>query len=133
MPGSAAVSEAVRASQLPVVSIVGRPNVGKSTLFNRLTQSRRAIVDSVPGVTRDRIELPVEWRGRWFKVVDTGGIDFEDPETIPRQIVEQAQLALAASDCVVFMVDARHGMTPVEKELADILRRQEIPVVVGPS
>ena len=69
----AAVSEARRASQLPVVSIVGRPNVGKSTLFNRLTQSRRAIVDSVPGVTRDRIELPVEWRGRWFKVVDTGG------------------------------------------------------------
>jgi GTP-binding protein len=125
------VSEAVRASALPIVSIVGRPNVGKSTLFNRLTQSRRAIVDSVPGVTRDRIELPVEWRGKWFQMVDTGGIDFEDPDTIPRQIVEQAQVALAASDVVVFMVDARHGMAPVERELADILRRQEVPVVVG--
>ena len=120
-----------RTSQLPVVSVVGRPNVGKSTLFNRLTQSRRAIVDSVPGVTRDRIELPVEWAGHWFRLVDTGGIDFDDPETIPRQIVEQARVALASSDVIVFLVDARHGLSPVEEELAEVLRRQEVPVIVG--
>ncbi len=131
MLGCAAVSEAAKTSELPVVSIIGRPNVGKSTLFNRLTQSRRSIVDSVPGVTRDRIELPVEWCGSWFKMVDTGGIDFEDPDTIPRQIIEQAQVALASSRVVVFVVDARHGMTPVERELADMLRREQIPVVVA--
>jgi GTP-binding protein len=125
------VTSSARASALPVVSIVGRPNVGKSTLFNRLTRSRRAIVDSVPGVTRDRIEHPVEWRGRWFRLVDTGGIDFDDPDTIPRQIVEQAQLALAESRVVVFLVDARHGMSPVERDLAEVLRRREVPVLVA--
>ena len=116
---------------LPVVAIVGRPNVGKSTLFNRLSQTRRAIVDSVPGVTRDRIELPVEWAGRWFRLVDTGGIDFGDPETIPVQIVEQAKVALASSDVIVFLVDARHGLSPVEEELAELrpLARAQVGAV----
>jgi GTP-binding protein len=116
---------------LPTVSIVGRPNVGKSTLFNRLTQTRRAIVDSVPGITRDRMEQPVEWTGRWFRLVDTGGIDFEDPDTIPRQIVEQAIVAMDNSHLVILLADARAGLNPVEREIADLLRRRDVPVIVA--
>ena len=116
---------------LPVVSIVGRPNVGKSTLFNRLSRSRRAIVDAVPGITRDRLEMPVEWRGRWFQLLDTGGIDFEDEGVIPKGIVEQAVAAVALSDVVVFVVDARAGLNPVERDIADRLRRRGAPVILA--
>jgi GTP-binding protein len=117
--------------RLPVVAIVGRPNTGKSTLFNRLTRTRSAIVDSVPGVTRDRIEAPVEWRGRWFTLADTGGIDFADEASIPRQVVKQAEVAMAISDVVVFLVDARAGLNPVEREIAGLLRRRGASVLVG--
>lgn len=118
-------------SRLPVVAIVGRPNVGKSTLFNRLTRTRRAIVDSVPGITRDRQEHSAEWIGRWFSLVDTGGLDLADPATIPRQIVEQALRAVAEADLVVFLVDVRAGLAPVEKDIADVLRRKARSVLVA--
>lgn len=117
--------------KLPRVAIVGRPNVGKSTLFNRLTRARRAIVDSVPGITRDRLEEPVEWLGRWFLLVDTGGIDFEAADTIPRQIVEQALIAVESSELVILVADARSGLTPMEQEIASVLRRREVPVLVA--
>lgn len=119
------------ATKLPLVTIVGRPNVGKSTLFNRLTGTRRAIVDSLPGITRDRMEHPVEWLGRWFRLADTGGIDLGDRETIPRQIVEQATIAVEMSDLVVLLVDARTGLNPVEADIAEILRKRQVPVVVA--
>ncbi len=105
--------------------------MGKSTLFNRMTRTRRAIVDSVPGITRDRMEQPVEWAGRWFLLVDTGGIDFEATETIPRQIVEQALHAVKDSQLVLLVADAREGLTPMEREVAEVLRRGGARVIVA--
>lgn len=125
------MSPAPSSRDLPRVSVIGRPNVGKSTLFNRLSGTRRAIVDAVPGVTRDRLELPVEWRGRWFLLCDTGGIDFDDPDGIARRVVEQARVALAESRVVIFLVDARAGANPVEADIADVLRRSAVPVIVA--
>jgi len=92
---------------LPLVAIVGRPNVGKSTLFNRLTKSRRSIVGDEPGITRDRIYGEYEWLGRNFRVVDTGGIVPDDPELIPTEIFAQAKVALEEADALVLVVDAR--------------------------
>src|SRR5438094_10639232 len=97
---------------LGTVAIVGFPNVGKSTLFNRLTESRAAVVHETPGVTRDRKELVCEWAGRRFLLVDTGGVDVADPGPIARGIVEQARTAIAEADLVLFVVDARAGCTP---------------------
>ena len=105
------------------VAIVGYPNVGKSTLINRLTESRAAVVHETPGVTRDRKELVCEWNGKRFAIVDTGGVDVVDPSPIARGIVEQAQAAIGEADLVLFVVDARAGVTPGEEELAEILRR----------
>ena len=92
---------------------------------------RRAIVDSVPGITRDRLEMAVEWVGRWFMLVDTGGIDFESTETIPRRIVEQALEAVRTSDLVVLVGDARTGLTAMETEIAAALRKDGTPVIVA--
>ena len=117
--------------RLPRVAIIGRPNVGKSTLFNRLTGTRKAIVDSVSGITRDRLEQPVEWTGKWFLLVDTGGIDFEATEIIPRRIVEQALEAVASSDLVVLVGDARTGLTSMETEIARELRRSGTRILVA--
>ena len=122
---------AASTTRLPRVAIIGRPNVGKSTLFNRLTSSRKAIVDSVPGITRDRLEQPVEWTGRYFMLVDTGGIDFEATDVIPRRIVEQALEAVATSDLVVLVGDARTGLTAMETEIASELRRSGTKVLVA--
>jgi GTP-binding protein len=110
------------------VAIVGFPNVGKSTLVNRLTGSRAAVVHETPGVTRDRNELVCEWNGREFLLVDTGGVDIADPNPITRSIAEQAQAAIAEADLVLFVVDARAGITPGDEELAAILRRAHKPV-----
>jgi GTPase len=110
------------------VAIVGFPNVGKSTLVNRLTGSRAAVVHETPGVTRDRKELVCEWNGREFLLVDTGGVDIADPNPITRSIAEQAQAAIAEADLVLFVVDARAGITPGDEELAAILRRAHKPV-----
>jgi GTP-binding protein len=112
------------------VAIVGYPNVGKSTLINRLTESRAAVVHETPGVTRDRKELVCEWNGKRFAIVDTGGVDVVDPSPIARGIVEQATAAIDEADLVLFVVDARAGITPGDEELAEILRREKRPVIV---
>jgi GTP-binding protein len=112
------------------VAIVGFPNVGKSTLINRLTASRAAVVHETPGVTRDRKELLCEWRGKHFRLIDTGGVDVADPSPITRSIVEQARTAIAEADLVLLVVDARAGVTPGDEELAAILRAARKPVLV---
>jgi len=112
------------------VAIVGYPNVGKSTLINRLTESRAAVVHATPGVTRDRKELVADWNGKRFAIVDTGGIDVTDPSPIGRGIVEQATAAIEEADLVLFVVDARSGITPGDEELAEILRKSKRPVIV---
>jgi GTP-binding protein len=112
------------------VAIVGFPNVGKSTLINRLTQSRAAVVHETPGVTRDRKELLCEWSGTWFRLVDTGGVDEADTGPYGPQIAAQARAAVEEADLVLFVVDARAGITPGDEELAAILRAARKPVVV---
>lgn len=104
-----------------IVSIVGRPNVGKSTLFNRLCRKRSAIVDFEAGITRDRKYEDVEWNGKIFKLVDTGGIVFNSTETIDKMVQHQVMLAIEESDLILFMVDAQTGTTDIDKEIAKIL------------
>ena len=104
-----------------IVSIVGRPNVGKSTLFNRLCRKRSAIVDPEAGITRDRKYEDVEWNGKVFKLVDTGGIIFDSSEAMDKMIRHQAQLAIDESDLIIFMVDAQTGTTDIDKAIAKIL------------
>ena len=111
-------------------AIVGFPNVGKSTLVNRLTATRAAVVHETPGVTRDRKELVVEWRGRRFLVIDTGGIDVAETDEITRSIADQAREAVEEADLVLFVVDARAGITPGDEEVAEILRAAHKPVLV---
>src|SRR5206468_1592147 len=103
---------------LPLLAIVGRPNVGKSTLFNRLTGSRRAIVGDEPGITRDRIYADANWRGRSFRIVDTGGILPDDKELIPSEIFRQAKVALEEASAIIMVVDARTELTAPDLELA---------------
>ena len=111
-------ARASRARQaLPLVAIVGRPNVGKSTLFNRLTRSRRSIVGDEPGITRDRIYGEYEWAGRQFRLVDTGGIVPDDPELIPTEIYNQAKVALEEADALVLVVDARTELASPDYDL----------------
>ncbi len=117
-------------ARLPVVAIVGRPNVGKSTLFNRLLQDRRAIVAGEPGTTRDRSYGEVEWRQRRFTVIDTGGVVDRPATDIERHVQEQVQLALAEADLVLFLVDARDGLTLPDAEVARSLERSRRPVVL---
>ncbi|HVD25543.1 MAG TPA: ribosome biogenesis GTPase Der [Gaiellaceae bacterium] len=111
-------------------AIVGFPNVGKSTLVNRLTASRDAVVHETAGVTRDRKELVCEWRGRRFVLVDTGGVDIVDPSPITQQVARQARAAIEEADLVLFVVDAQAGVTPGDEEIADLLRRSGRPVLV---
>jgi GTP-binding protein len=113
------------------VAIVGYPNVGKSSLVNRLTESREAVVHERPGVTRDRKELTTEWSGRAMALIDTGGVDLEDRDQLARQIQEQARAALADADVAVLVVDAKAGLRPGDLEMADLLRRGGRPVVVA--
>ena len=105
------------------VAVVGYPNVGKSSLVNRLTGSRQAVVHERAGITRDRNEIPCEWNGRTFALIDTGGMDFLDPDPISGSIREQAQAALADAQAAILVVDARAGLRPGDEELADLLRR----------
>jgi GTP-binding protein len=113
------------------VAIVGYPNVGKSSLINRLTGGREAVVHERPGVTRDRKELECEWNGRRFKLIDTGGMDFEDEDPLAGSIREQAQAGLAEAEVAVLVVDARAGVRPGDEELADLLRRSSLPTIVA--
>jgi GTP-binding protein len=112
------------------VAIVGFPNVGKSTLVNRLTGSRAAVVHETPGVTRDRKELVCEWRAKRFLLIDTGGVDIADESPITRSIADQARAAVQQADVVLFVVDAQIGITPGDEEVAQILREARKPVLV---
>jgi GTP-binding protein len=115
---------------LGTVAIVGFPNVGKSTLVNRLTATRAAVVHETPGVTRDRKELVCEWNGKRFLLIDTGGVDVADEAPITRSIVDQARTAVEAADLILFVVDARAGITPGDEEIAELLRASKQPVLV---
>lgn len=115
---------------LPVLAIVGRPNVGKSTIFNRMIGERLAIVEDTPGVTRDRLYGEAEWLGRRFNVIDTGGIDLGD-EPLLVQIREQAHLAMEEADVILFVVDGKDGLTNADQDVANILYRTDKPVVLG--
>ena len=115
-----------------IVAIVGRPNVGKSTLFNRITEARTAIEEKIPGVTRDRLYGTAEWCGRTFAVVDTGGITFGGKDLLSTQVRRQAEVAVAEAQVVIFLLDGREGVTALDKDIAEQLRRSGktiIPVV----
>lgn len=115
----------------PLVAIIGRPNVGKSTLFNRLTGSRKSIVGDEPGITRDRIYANVEWKSRTFELVDTGGIVPDDEAIIPANIFKQAGFAIDKSQAIIWVVDARAGITPLDEEISVFLRNIGKPVFIA--
>jgi GTP-binding protein len=113
------------------VAVGGYPNVGKSSLINRLTGTRDAVVHERPGVTRDRRELDCEWNGRQFKLIDTGGMDFEDDDPLAGSIRDQARAGLADAEVAVLVVDARAGVRPGDEEMADLLRRSPLPTIIA--
>ena len=117
--------------QSPLVAIIGRPNVGKSTLFNRLTGSRKAIVGDEPGITRDRMFGEVEWKARSFRLVDTGGIVPDDEAIIPSNIFKQASFAIDESVAIIWVLDSRAGITPLDEELGVLLRNTNKPVIIA--
>ena len=117
-------------ASLPVVAIVGRPNVGKSTLFNRLIGQRLAIVEDIPGTTRDRVYGTAEWNGRRFTLVDTGGLELEPGTDIEARVQVQARVAIEEADVILFVVDAAAGLAPLDHEVADRLRRASKPTIL---
>jgi len=121
---------ATRQATGPTVVLVGRPNVGKSTLFNRITETRRSIVAPVPGTTRDVIAQPAEWRGTPFQLVDTGGMFGASEDPLHALVLEQGRRALSGADLIVFIVDGREGIVPGDREIAEALRASGKPVVL---
>lgn len=115
----------------PIVAIIGRPNVGKSTFFNYLAGKRISIVEDTPGVTRDRIYTEVEWRGRKFTLIDTGGIEPYAQDKIMLEMRNQAEIAIETADVIVFLVDLKDGVTPSDKEVASMLRKTKKPVILA--
>jgi len=116
----------------PIVAIVGRPNVGKSTLFNRTIGQRKAIVDAIPGLTRDRLYGIAEWRGREFTVVDTAGLDLDTAKDASRAAIEaQTQIAIDQADVIILLLDARRGLTPIDRDIAQLLRKSRRRVIVA--
>lgn len=115
----------------PIVAIIGRPNVGKSTFVNRLAGARHSIVDDVPGVTRDRKYFDVQWLDKVFTVIDTGGIVPSDEEDIPVNIFAQAKIACEEADKIIFMTDGKDGVTPIDEDIANILRRSDKPIYLA--
>jgi len=115
---------------LPTVAIVGRPNVGKSTLFNRLVGKRLALVDDRPGVTRDRREGEAKLLGLDFRVIDTAGFEDEDPHSLPGRMRMQTEAAVRDADAALFMIDARDGLTPLDEEIGRWLRAEATPVIL---
>ena len=114
----------------PIVAIVGRPNVGKSTLFNVLAGQNISIVKDTPGVTRDRIYADVEWLNKNFTLIDTGGIEPDSKDIILSQMREQAQIAIDTADVIVFITDVKQGLVDSDSKVADMLRRSKKPVVL---
>ena len=115
----------------PIVAIVGRPNVGKSTLFNVLANERISIVEDIPGVTRDRLYATTEWLDREFVIIDTGGIEIANTDKIAVSIREQAQIAIREADVILFVCDARTGITDEDAEVAKLLRKSRKPIVLA--
>ena len=115
----------------PIVAIVGRPNVGKSTLFNQIGKRRVSIVDDMPGVTRDRIYMDAEWLNHTFTMIDTGGIEFDESDQILRSMRQQAKIAMEEADVIVFVVDGRVGLTSADEEVGHMLRSAKKPVVLA--
>lgn len=115
----------------PIVAVVGRPNVGKSTLFNALAGQRIAIVQDTPGITRDRIYTDISWNGRAFTLIDTGGIEPESDDVLWSKMRDQAQVAIDTADIILFMVDAKEGLVDADKSVADMLRRAHKPVLLA--
>src|SRR6185503_20664379 len=121
----------------PIVAIVGRPNVGKSTFFNRLIGQRKAIIADIPGTTRDRLYGDSDWNGRIFTVVDTAGLLFEEEDEnaplreIARRVREQAELAIAEADAIILLVESREGITTADSEVAEVLRATYKPVILA--
>ncbi|MEO1483505.1 MAG: ribosome biogenesis GTPase Der [Myxococcota bacterium] len=118
-------------TRLPLIALVGRPNVGKSTLFNRMVGRRMALVDNQPGVTRDRLFGDMRFDGRLARLVDTGGLDFDTDDTVMSHVREQSQLAIDEADLIVLVVDAAAGVMPADRDVAELLRRSGKPVVVA--
>ncbi len=118
-------------SKKPLVAIVGKPNVGKSTFFNKIAGSKISIVEDIPGVTRDRIFANAEWCGFSFQIVDTGGLDFKKDDEINSRIIEQANLAIDLADVIVLFVDGKQGLTHDDIEVANYLRRAKAPKIVA--
>ncbi|MBE5772209.1 MAG: ribosome biogenesis GTPase Der [Clostridiales bacterium] len=118
-------------SAKPIVAIVGRPNVGKSTFFNKISGRRIAIVEDIPGVTRDRIYADVEWTARKFTLIDTGGIDPKSEDVLLSQMRHQAEIAMEMADVICFFTDARAGLTPDDEEVANMLRKTHKPVILA--
>ena len=114
----------------PIVAVVGRPNVGKSTLFNTLAGERISIVKDTPGVTRDRIYADAEWLGRSFTLIDTGGIEPASNDLLLVKMREQAEIAIDTADVIIFLVDVREGLTAADREVAQLLRRTDKPVIL---
>ena len=118
---------------VPTVAIVGRPNVGKSTLFNRLVGRRAALVDDRPGVTRDRREGEGRLLDLEFRVMDTAGYEDEDPISLPGRMRQQTEAAVREADVALFLIDGREGLTPLDEEIARWLRSEDTPVIVAPT
>ena len=115
----------------PIVAVVGRPNVGKSTLFNRLAGERISIVQDTPGVTRDRIYADVDWLNYKFTLIDTGGMEPDAEDVILRQILVQAQIAIDTADVIIFVTDVKQGVMDADEQVANMLRRTKKPVVLA--
>jgi len=124
-------SRAQAAHKLPVLAIVGRPNVGKSTLFNRLVRERKAIVDDLPGVTRDRNYGVAEWEGRRFQLIDTGGLDSAAGGNLEERVQEQSRRALEEADVILLLLDGKGGLNPLDREAVDLLRKVQKPVFIA--
>jgi len=114
----------------PIVAIVGRPNVGKSTLINKIARKRIAIVEDLPGVTRDRLYVDAEWLGRDFILVDTGGLEPDTDDPLLKEMMKQSQMAMEEADVILFLVDGRDGLQPADEDVAQILRSSKKPVLL---
>ena len=114
----------------PIVALIGRPNVGKSTFFNYIIGERKSIVEDTPGVTRDRIYADTEWRGRKFTIIDTGGIEPKSNDEILVQMKRQAQVAMETADVIIFLTDIKQGVTATDYEVATMLRKTGKPIVL---